>query len=139
MGEDADQTRREIEATRQQMTDRINQLEAAVRSTLDWQERVRGKPWLYVGIALAAGFLVAGGPKRGITHAYRAIRGSTRGTLALPELPEPKRAPKKAPEPSTPFPERLALRLAESAATAAAAILTNRLLQEMSGEDAAKR
>lgn len=140
MGEDASQTRREIEATRQQMTDRINQLESAVRATLDWQARVRSKPWLYVGLALAAGFLVAGGPKRGMTHAYRAIRRTARPALVLPALPEPAHSqPKNERAPRAPLQERLALRAAEAAATAVAAILTNRLLREMSGQDATKQ
>ncbi|GEM_PF-5381236 len=58
------------------MTEILDQLEATVRDLLDWQTRVRRQPWLYAGIALAAGFVLAGGPGRAIKHSYYGVRPS---------------------------------------------------------------
>ncbi len=168
MGETTDQTRREIERTRENMTRTINQLEAEVRHTLDWKARVRTRPWMYVGIALATGFVLAGGPWRATSHSFRAIRRARQTPLqrlqetaahrldefgnairdgsgkALRNLPigvtvdgassngKVQRADVMI-GPPPPMWERLALRAGEAGATAAASILTNRLLEEMKG------
>jgi hypothetical protein len=58
------------------MTALLDQMEATVRDLLDWQSRVRRQPWLYAGVALAAGFVLAGGPGRGIKHTYYRVRPS---------------------------------------------------------------
>ncbi|MGI8912535.1 MAG: hypothetical protein ACR2JY_01895 [Chloroflexota bacterium] len=67
-----------IARTRGDMTATLDELEAAVRDLLDWQARVRRQPLLYAGIALAAGFVIAGGPKRGLKHGYWLIRPSAK-------------------------------------------------------------
>jgi len=67
-----------IARTRGAMSATLDELEAAVRDLLDWQSRVRRQPLLYAGIALAAGFVIAGGPKRGLKHGYWLIRPSAK-------------------------------------------------------------
>lgn len=78
MAETAAQTQQDIARTRGDMTATLNELEAAVRELLDWQTRVRRQPLLYAGIALAAGFLIAGGPGRALKHGYWLIRPSAK-------------------------------------------------------------
>lgn len=83
MGETAAETQREIGETRAEISATLDELEAAIRRLLDWQARVRRQPMLYAGIALVAGFVVAGGPKRGLTHLYWRLRpGARRKALA---------------------------------------------------------
>jgi hypothetical protein len=60
------------------MTATLDELEAAVRELLDWQSRVRGRPALYAGAALAAGFVLAGGPGRALKHTYWRLRPSAK-------------------------------------------------------------
>lgn len=72
------QTQQAIARTRGDMTVTLNELEAAVRDLLDWQARVRQQPLLYAGIALAVGFVIAGGPGRAIKHGYWLIRPSAK-------------------------------------------------------------
>ncbi|HEV7216782.1 MAG TPA: hypothetical protein VGP33_16875 [Chloroflexota bacterium] len=78
MAETAAQTQQAIARTRGDMTATLNELEAAVRELLDWQARVRRQPLLYAGIALAAGFVIAGGPGRAFRHGYWLIRPSAK-------------------------------------------------------------
>ncbi len=78
MAEKAAQTQQNIAKTRGDMTATLNELEAAVRELLDWQARVRRQPLLYAGIALAAGFVIAGGPRRALKHGYWLIRPSAK-------------------------------------------------------------
>lgn len=78
MGETPAQTQREIAQTRHSMTATLDELEAAVRDLLDWQAKVRGRPLLYVGVALAAGFVIAGGPGRALKHTYWLLRPSAK-------------------------------------------------------------
>lgn len=169
MGETADQTRREIEQTRQHMTDTINRLESEVRSVLDWRARVRARPWMYVGIAVATGFVLAGGPWRATGHAVRAIRrsrqtplqrlGEAAGarldqvseavqsqvsgavaqwpvTATVDQRPQGNIVRTSVKVGRSPVWEKFALRSVDSAAGTVAAILTNRVLQEMRGSDA---
>lgn len=167
MGETAAQTQQEIGQTRNSMTATLDELEAAVRDLLDWQSRVRGRPLLYAGIALAAGFVAAGGPGRAIKHTYWLVRPSAKrkatenrylhqlqNTLdqTLGGLPSPVAEQAKGlrlvidrTDPSTKSDgtiiierkgstwEQLALRAAEAGATAAASLITKRLLDEMNG------
>src|SRR6185437_9850389 len=58
----AERTRQQIEETRLHISSTIVELEAEVRQTLDWRARVRARPWLYAGLAMGVGFLIAGGP-----------------------------------------------------------------------------
>jgi hypothetical protein len=67
-----------IARTRGAMSATLDELEAAVRDLLDWQSRVRRQPLLYAGVALAAGFVIAGGPKRGLKHGYWLLRPSAK-------------------------------------------------------------
>lgn len=149
MGKATDQTRREIEQTRRRITAEVDQLESTVRATLDWQAYVRSRPWLFVGIAIGTGFLLAGGPKRGISHGFQAVTRKGKGRLALPDPTNfdqssfvgrfrGRRAKiKQRREPSGTLWERIALRATDAGATVVAATLLDRLLREIEGKEPA--
>lgn len=173
MGETAAETQREIGETRNEISTTLDELETALRRLLDWQARVRRQPMLYAGIALAAGFLVAGGPVRAATHLYWRIRPSARRKALAnryllqlqetlddtlgglpPGVADRARAlrvvigktDKHARPDGTIVIERkgtameqVVARASEAAATTATAILTKRLLDEMSGAPPARR
>ena len=155
------------------MSRTLDELEAAVHRTLDWQARVQRQPLLYAGVALAVGFVVAGGPGRLIRHTYYRLRPAARDkalanqyTLRLrstldqtlgglpPVVAEQAKALRliiqrtdpKAKSDGTIVIEhkpsavdRALVGFAETAASTAATILINRLLQEMDGKEREER
>jgi hypothetical protein len=58
MGETPDDIKREIEDARRRLGADLNQLEAHVKTSLDWRSHFDEKPWAWVGGAFAAAFLV---------------------------------------------------------------------------------
>lgn len=65
------------------MSATVDELEAAIRDLLDWQAKVRRQPMLYAAVALAAGFVAAGGPGRLLKHTYWLVRpGAKQRALA---------------------------------------------------------
>jgi hypothetical protein len=58
MGETPDDIKREIEEARHRLGVDLNQLEAHVKSTLDWRTQFDRNPWAWVGGAFAAAFLI---------------------------------------------------------------------------------
>jgi len=57
MGETPDDIKREIEEARHRLGADLNQLEAHVKSTLDWRARFDRNPWAWVGGAFGAAFV----------------------------------------------------------------------------------
>lgn len=64
------------------MTATVDELETAIRDLLDWQAKVRRQPTLYAAVALAAGFVLAGGPGRLLKHTYWLVRPSAKRRAA---------------------------------------------------------
>ena len=58
MGETPDGIKREIEDARHRLGADLNQLEHRVRTNLDWRTYFDRNPWMFVGGAFAAAFLV---------------------------------------------------------------------------------
>ncbi|PWT85973.1 MAG: hypothetical protein C5B56_13170 [Proteobacteria bacterium] len=76
MGETPDELKYEIEQARARLGQDLNQLEYRVRTELDWRLQFDRRPWLFVGVAFGAAFLLALalGPRRGRVMAPRADR-----------------------------------------------------------------
>src|SRR5262245_49647764 len=66
MEERADDLRREIEETRTTLDQKLDRLSTRVREALDVQHQLQQHPWLAVGAAVTAGFVVGalGGESR---------------------------------------------------------------------------
>jgi len=67
MGETPDDIKREIEGARQRLGANLNQLEARVKTSLDWRAQFDRNPWAWAGGAFAAAFLIGwmtGAPPR---------------------------------------------------------------------------
>lgn len=58
MGETPDDIKREIEQARRRLGADLNQLEARVRSAIDWRARFDENPWAWMGGAFGAAFLI---------------------------------------------------------------------------------
>ncbi len=76
MGETLAETRVEVEAQREELQRRAEELEARVRHALDLRARFRENPILFLGIAAGTAFLVAGGPMRMARLVRRRLRPS---------------------------------------------------------------
>ncbi|HUZ77916.1 MAG TPA: hypothetical protein VMV93_10090 [Chloroflexota bacterium] len=89
MGQRATALEREIVSTREHMTRTIDLMERQFKRTVDWQTKVRANPLPYVLAALAAGFILAGGPRRTFaTLAKLRPPKKTRLERLLENLPE---------------------------------------------------
>jgi len=58
MGETPDDIKQEIENARHRLGADLNQLEARVKSTMDWRAQFDRNPWAWVGGAFGAAFLI---------------------------------------------------------------------------------
>jgi hypothetical protein len=76
MGETPDELRYEIEQARVHLGQDLNQLEYRVRSELNWRLQFERRPWLFLGVAFGAAFLLALalGPRRRKVTALEAVR-----------------------------------------------------------------
>lgn len=81
MGESADQLRQEVERTREDASDKINQIEAKVQDTaqqvkenFDFRRQVEERPLVALGAALIGGF-VLGGMTGGDDSGERRVEG----------------------------------------------------------------
>jgi hypothetical protein len=72
----------QVVAARADFDSELDRLEAAGRAAIDVPAKIRREPVKAAGIAAGAAFLVAGGPKRLLRRAKRAIRGEEE---SLPE------------------------------------------------------
>ncbi len=132
MGESSAETYSEILATRERMSATLDELGGRVRKAADWKAQVRARPWLFAGLALAAGFLVAGGPRR----AARAIirRGEPKQNaeqlrLAKEAEDRQQRLLKEAARAT--LLQRMAMRSAEVAGTALAGMVAKKVADEV--------
>ena len=57
MGETPDDIKREIEEARHRLGADLNDLEARVRTQLDWRARFQQNPWAWIGGAFGAALL----------------------------------------------------------------------------------
>jgi len=62
--DDADAIQRQMREVRAELRDDVKELAASARDMADWTNYVRAYPWLCVGAALAAGFLIV--PQRSV-------------------------------------------------------------------------
>jgi hypothetical protein len=76
VGETLAETRLEVEAQREELQHRVEELEARVRHALDLPARFRENPILFLGIAAGTAFLVTGGPMRMARLVRRRLRPS---------------------------------------------------------------
>ncbi len=54
----SEEIQREIERVRQDLASKVGALEQTFRDQLDWRQQVRERPLLFVGGALALGFVL---------------------------------------------------------------------------------
>lgn len=114
------------------MSATLDALDAHVRQAADWKARVRQRPWLYVGLAAVTGFLVAGGPGRlmsALTRGQPASVNQEQLRLAREEEERREQALKEAA--SATLVQRMAMRAAEVAGTALAAMIARKLSEEI--------
>jgi len=76
VGETLAETRLEVDAQRQELQRRADELQARVRHALDIRARFKENPLLFVGIAAGTAFLVVGGPTRVARLVRRRLRPS---------------------------------------------------------------
>jgi hypothetical protein len=79
--------RAEVQAARGQLDEELVRLEAAARAAVDVKAKVRRSPGKAAGAVAAAGFVLAGGPKRVLRGARNAVFGKP---AALPTSMLPK-------------------------------------------------
>lgn len=95
MDQTADQIKREIEETRERISETTSEIGERIRSTFDWRQQVAEHPWAAVGMAAAAGFLLGAAGARAMRGAYETKRygegyGAGRaGREAEPQAPPP--------------------------------------------------
>jgi hypothetical protein len=58
MGEKPDEIKHEVEQARARLGQDLNQLEFQVRREFDWRVQFDRRPWLFLGVAFGAAFLV---------------------------------------------------------------------------------
>jgi uncharacterized protein DUF3618 len=58
MGQTPDDIARDIEQARERLGADLNQLEYRVKRTLDWRAQFDRNPWMFVGGAFGAAFLI---------------------------------------------------------------------------------
>ena len=59
MGETAGQIENEIENTREELHSHLQELEGRVLSATDWRRQFRKRPFLFLGLAVGAGWIFA--------------------------------------------------------------------------------
>lgn len=59
MAQESDQIIRHIEEQREQLGEKIGELETRIRRAADWRARVADRPMLALAIAFGSGFLLA--------------------------------------------------------------------------------
>ena len=65
MGERSDQIEEQIQRTREDLRDNLNELEQKVRSTFDWRTQFEERPLTMLTVAMGAGILLATLLRRG--------------------------------------------------------------------------
>ncbi len=77
VGETLAETRLEVDAQREELQRRVDELRARVRHALDIRAQFKENPVVFVGVAAGTAFLVAGGPMRVARLVRRRLRPST--------------------------------------------------------------
>jgi hypothetical protein len=65
MGERSDQIEEQIQRTREDLRDNLNELEQKVRNTFDWRTQFEERPLMMLTVALGGGMLLAALLRRG--------------------------------------------------------------------------
>ena len=73
MDQRTDDIRQNIESTRDALDEKLDALETRARETFDIRHQVAERPWMALGAAMAAGFVLGS----------RAARKSSAGTASL--------------------------------------------------------
>ncbi len=90
MGQRPDTLEREIVASRERMSQTIDQMERELRRSMDWKSRVQANPVPYVVGGLVVAYLLVGGPRRTAAMLRsRRPRPKTRFEKLVEQLPEP--------------------------------------------------
>ena len=87
MGAQTDAARAGVVAARAELESEVERTEAAARAAVDVPSKIRNEPLKTAGLAAGVAFLAAGGPKRLLRQARRAIFGpdADRPKSMLPE------------------------------------------------------
>lgn len=75
MAEGTDAARDRVLAARSDLAAELERLEASARAAVDVKAKIRRSPGRAAGIAVGAGFVALGGPKRVLGRIKRAVRG----------------------------------------------------------------
>ena len=75
MGAQTDAARARVVAAREELREEVDRLEGSARAAVDIPAKLRREPVKTAGVAAAAAFLLAGGPKRVLRGLKRAVMG----------------------------------------------------------------
>lgn len=77
MGQTVEQLEARISQARRRLTVDLRDLEAKVQSATNWRTHVARQPYLFVGAAFVAGFVLSGPNGRGRGRVARALNADT--------------------------------------------------------------
>jgi hypothetical protein len=77
MGQTVDQIEARIQQARQRVSADLHELEAKVDSATNWRTHVNRQPYMWLGAAFVAGFVLSGPNGRGTGRVGRALRAET--------------------------------------------------------------